>query len=317
MSPLGARDPESRSAACALGSQAGGKGLLTWDDALDRLPAPGETPRRPGAELAINLHVCVEEWVTDDGERLVEFIAALLGDLARVDGRRLRVLPLIAYEDERISERPALARLCDRLQSGGRTASIEPPVVLDPVSVGEHAVALGAAELTVGCSYHVALTSAVLGVPPVLVSDNRYYAQKSSGLRAAFELPEELLLRPPHPGAAATGIAATALGAAAAPLRESLLAAGRRLAAERDRGRATTGGALSRALIAGLTEREAMLGDGARRADQIDEPRFCARTISGFCARSGLRSAPIERRRTCSPSVRRPSVTSSDRLPGG
>ena len=66
------------------------EGLLTWDDALDRLPAPGETPRRPGAELAINLQVCVEEWVTDDGERLVEFIAALLGDLARVDGRRLR-----------------------------------------------------------------------------------------------------------------------------------------------------------------------------------------------------------------------------------
>ena len=70
---------------------------------------------------------------------------------------------------------------------------------------------------------------------------------------------------------AAAGIAAAALGAAAAPLRESLLAAGRRLAAERARGRAEVGGALARAIIAGLTEREAALGDGARRADEINE----------------------------------------------
>ena len=88
--PLGVRDPESRAAAPALD---GAAGLLTWDDALDLLATPADVAPNRGAELAVNLHVCVEEWVTDDGERLVEFIAALLDELARIDGRRLRVSP--------------------------------------------------------------------------------------------------------------------------------------------------------------------------------------------------------------------------------
>lgn len=54
------------------------------------------------------------------------------------------------------------------------------------------------------CSYHIALTSLLLGLPTAIVVGNRYYRQKAAGLQSDFSLPDTLLLEPrSSPGAAA------------------------------------------------------------------------------------------------------------------
>jgi hypothetical protein len=62
-------------------------------------------------------------------------------------------------------------------------------VVLRPATLEQTAPGLRQASLTLSCSYHVALTSLMLEVPAVLLSNNPYYAQKAAGLREDFELP--------------------------------------------------------------------------------------------------------------------------------
>jgi hypothetical protein len=68
---------------------------------------------------------------------------------------------------------------------------------------------LGKASLTLSCSFHVALTSLMLGVPAALVGNNPYYEQKAAGLAEDFALPAPLtVLSPADPGAEAAGLAA-------------------------------------------------------------------------------------------------------------
>ena len=54
------------------------------------------------------------------------------------------------------------------------------------------AAELGGADSTLSSSYHVALTSLLLGVPAILPRDNDYYDQKARGLLGDFDLPAKL-----------------------------------------------------------------------------------------------------------------------------
>ncbi len=63
--------------------------------------------------------------------------------------------------------------------------------MLRPAALADATGVLRRSNLTLSCSYHVALTSLLLEVPTVLISDNPYYEQKAAGLREAFGLPPE------------------------------------------------------------------------------------------------------------------------------
>jgi hypothetical protein len=234
---LGVRDPISLRAIEGLAATDGGPAAaLTGDDAVGLVARTAPPPSSgKGVATAINLHYCEGEWVTDDRERLSRFVSGLVAGLARESGAPLEIQPVIAYEDARVSERPQLERLAEAVRCDGAARATAEPLVLRPDRLEVAARALGRAELTVSCSYHVALTSLLLGVPAVLVRGNGYYAQKAEGLRRDFELPDEFFPDAgDDPGAAAARISRSLTGgapvAAVARARERVV--GRRSAAE-------------------------------------------------------------------------------------
>jgi polysaccharide pyruvyl transferase WcaK-like protein len=193
---IGVRDPLSRHAA---GDLAEGPGeppvVLTGDDAVGVIAPVAEAPTEPRATeaLTVNVHLCGEGWVTDDRQRQLEFISRLLAALGQESGVPVDLQPVIAYEDSRISERPGITRLTAALRDAGSVRVVADPLVLRPAAIAAQAKLLRRADLTVGFSYHVVLTSLMLGVPAALLCENEYYAQKAAGLRADFSLPGELL----------------------------------------------------------------------------------------------------------------------------
>jgi hypothetical protein len=180
---LAGRDDSSVAALAELG---GVETTNSGDDAVGVLPSRATAYVLPsGAEpLEVNVHIAEHEWVTDRPDSVREFVVGLLSELSRLAGRRVRVRPLLAYLDPRIDERPGL----DRFAASCAELDLElaEPQVLRPTNGGE----LGGAALTVSCSYHVALTSMLMGIPTVLLRDNDYYEQKAGGLLSDFGLAE-------------------------------------------------------------------------------------------------------------------------------
>jgi Polysaccharide pyruvyl transferase len=209
---VGVRDELSARAAASLAGERV-PSLRTGDDAIGLFKGLGSAAAReaddspPESKLAINLHYCPGEWVADDPDAMRDFVAGLVVELARAGGAALEVQPLIAYEDPRMSERSALAELTAAISARLERAEIRTPIVLTASGLSSGAAAISGAQLTVGSSYHVALTSLMLGVPAVLPRANPYYAQKAETLRSLFSLPAALLPDPAtEPGAAAAGI---------------------------------------------------------------------------------------------------------------
>jgi polysaccharide pyruvyl transferase WcaK-like protein len=270
LDPLGVRDQLSAHARPIL-LDSTTTVLRTGDDALGVLkhaapPDPGDR-----GDWTLNLHYCPGEWVADDPAQARAWLRDLVAEIARLTGERIRVQPLIAYEDPSLSERADLAALCAELERESGISSAE-PIVLTPTAILERAATVGSARLSVSTSYHVALTSLLLGVPAVLVQENPYYAQKASGLRVDFELPEaafpDLTEAPDH--AASRALAELGLSGQGAPL--DLGAARVRALARRDAAEAELTVKLSEAFaeaergaetrIVSLTgwERDALLG---------------------------------------------------------
>ena len=205
---LGARDPES-TAALSRAAGAGAAVLDSGDDAvglLRRLPL-GDAGADADRPLRLNFHVAEHTWVTERGGAIAGFYAELAAELGRRAGREAIVQPLIAYLDERVDERPAVERL--RGACAARGVELLEPLALRPSGLAAAVPELRAATLTVSCSFHVALTSLLLGVPAALLRDNAYYEQKATGLAAAFELPPALSLRSSDDPAASAGAIAT------------------------------------------------------------------------------------------------------------
>lgn len=184
---LGARDPSSRLALAALGPTA--TVVESGDDAiglLGQLPSPDAAPA-PGGRLLVNVHFAEHDWVSERPQALLGFCAGLLAELGRLTELPVLARPLIAYRDGRVDERPAIGRL--REACSGLGVDVAEPQLLRPADLTAAAASLREASLTVSCSYHVALTSLMLGVPALLLADNPYYEQKAAGLRDAFDLP--------------------------------------------------------------------------------------------------------------------------------
>ncbi len=201
LAPLGVRDERSM----FNGS------LLTGDDAVGVL-ARHISPNGSAAadSLRINVHLQDADWVTGDGDAHFELVAAMLEALEQAAGARLEIRPVVAYDDRRLSERPLVERLAAHGRIGSRVAGA--PLVLRPGDLEASLGVLADAALTVSSSYHVALTSDLLGVPAVLMAGTPYYEQKAAGLAADFGLPPAFTVRAQaRPDEAAAAIAAALL----------------------------------------------------------------------------------------------------------
>lgn len=223
---LGTRDPRSGEVLAGFGAaivpESGDDAIA----ALGRLPAA----KPPGAgPLRVNLHFTDHDWVTDEADSLLGFCAELLDRLGEHSGRPLDAQPLIAYLDPRVDERPAAERLAAALSERG--VEVREPLVLRPAGLEAAAAELGEASFTVACSYHVALTSLMLGLPTLAVSHNPFYEQKTAGLLDAFGQPDGFAIRPgADPEACARLLAETALDPeAGAGLRAQLAVDARRM----------------------------------------------------------------------------------------
>jgi hypothetical protein len=233
---LGTRDPRSGKLVAGFGS------AFVPESGDDALGALGRLrPAEPAEEgpLRINLHYTEHDWVTGEAQSLLDFYAELLEVLGERLGRPIVAQPLIAYLDPRVDEQPAAQRLATDLSARG--IEVRPPVVLRPAGLGAAAAELGAAALTVACSYHAALTSLMLGLPTLTVAHNAYYEQKAAGLLDAFGQPAEFTLRPgADPRACAELLTRTALDPEEGPRQRVQLAMDarrqrqRRLVAEAD-----------------------------------------------------------------------------------
>ncbi len=196
---LGTRDPRSGELLAGFGSAFVPE---SGDDALGALGRLRPAAPAEAGPLRVNLHYTEHDWVTGESQSLLDFYVDLLTALGQRLGRPLVAQPLVAYLDPRVDEQPAARRLAEALSA--RAIEVRPPVVLQPARLGAAAAEIGAASLTVACSYHAALTSLMLGLPTLTVAHNPYYEQKAAGLLDAFGQPPEFTIRPgADPGACA------------------------------------------------------------------------------------------------------------------
>jgi hypothetical protein len=226
---LGARDPGSRLALTGLSPKA--SAIETGDDAIGVLGQLPDSDDPPGDldRLRVNVHFAPHGWVTERPRAVLDFYAELLGELGRLSGLPVLARPLLAYQDERIDELPAVERLRDACVGSG--VEVAEPRLLRPSDLDALAPWLRQASLSVSCSYHVALTSLMLAVPALIVADNPYYEQKAAGLREAFDLPPVFIsAATADPGARARELAATLFDRGrAGELRDALAAGAGRL----------------------------------------------------------------------------------------
>ncbi len=264
---LGVRDGGSGRALAQLDSNA--PVTETGDDAVGliaQLPAAEGTAAAADGPLHVNLHFAEHDWVSDRPQKVLDFQAGFLAELGRLGGRQVVAQPLIAYLDARIDERPGVERLSAACAAVG--VEVVEPLVLRPAALADVAPRLGEADLTLSCSYHVALTSLMLTVPAVLIGDNPYYSQKAAGLAEHFELPAAFATQAgADPAAAAAELAATVLDRERAALfRERLAAAAGRLRLTRLAAEAELLARLGGAAATALSDRAAELAERARES---------------------------------------------------
>jgi hypothetical protein len=292
---LGGRDGTSRAA--LAGANPAAVALESGDDAvglLGRLPLAGDVAP-DGGRFRLNLHFAEHGWVSDRPQRLLELYTGFLAELSGLASRPLLVQPLIAYLDARVDERPGLERL--RAACAPLGVEIAEPLLLRPAGLAAAAPGLRQAQLTLSCSYHVALTSLMLRVPAVLVGDNPYYEQKASALRADFGLPPAFApAASADPAQAAREVAAALLD----PLHGEELRRGLRAGVERLRQRRA----------AAEAELLARIGGGAARAlaARIDAQAERLRLLAAEPAELRARLAALETEREERPRAGNPEL---------
>ena len=186
---LGSRDRRSGS---ALAEQLAPATIFESGDDAVGLLAKARAVAEPAAEdeLRVNLHFGEHEFFSPEPDAVRDFVVAFLAALGREAGRTICALPLIAYVDRHIDERPGLERLTAACEAAG--IAVEEPLLLAPTTIAETGPEIARASLTLSCSYHVALTSLMSGVPIVGMRENEYYGQKVEGLLESFGLPQDL-----------------------------------------------------------------------------------------------------------------------------
>jgi Polysaccharide pyruvyl transferase len=214
---------------------------LAGDDATPFLRALADAD-----DPVLNLHVNDGIWVSESPDEMLERVVILLCELGRAAGTPLRLQPVIAYEDPRVSERRVVGALLERFGDELEAAGIAP---VDPLDLLEDALCgdlarFRRARLTVACSYHVTLTSLLAGMPALLLADNGYYDQKAEGLRVLFGLDDSLVGVRGGPDDAASAAAAFVDGEFRDALLGRLRGGSARVAQRYDRGREATAMAL-------------------------------------------------------------------------
>jgi len=169
--PFGVRDPLSAEALAPLGPAE-----MTGDDAVAVLPEPSGVEK----QARVNVHVVEHGWVTDDAQAPAQRFLTVLDELED----QPVIQPLVAYLDPVTNEQPVAAQFAATCRERG--FEVAETIVLRPETLPEAAPLIESAALTLSCSFHVALTSLLLGVPTELWSANRYYEQKAAGLDADF-----------------------------------------------------------------------------------------------------------------------------------
>jgi hypothetical protein len=195
-SMVGVRDEASRRALARCGTLRS-KLFLSGDDATALVLTeawrtargqPLADPSRP--PLAVNVQLSLADYVTEHPNRLLNVVASVVAELRRLTGPDVRLNLITAYEDARISERRHLERLREAIDCDGTAG----PILHMLSELEEGFARFREADLTLCCSYHVGLTSLLLGIPALLVHSNGYYRQKHRGLVRAFGLPGTVLL---------------------------------------------------------------------------------------------------------------------------
>ncbi len=263
---LGARDGSSVSALKRIGTPP--PVLDTGDDALGllgSLPATSQT----GDQVQIAVHFAEHDFATGAPGPILRLYVDLLDQLRRLSGGALTVLPLMAYVDRRMDERPALVEL--RAACAERGIEIGEGLLLRPAGLADAAVEIGKSSLTLSCSYHVALTSLMLGIPTVLVEDNPYYEQKAGGLREAFAQPPDFTASSEtDPVRLARTLAETVFDAdRSAALRENLRPGADRLRRRRAETEARLLGTIGRAALGALGSGSNSGGDSEQRLEEL------------------------------------------------
>jgi hypothetical protein len=261
---LGARDPLSARALAGLDS--GATVLETGDDALGAIPTDPSADGRAelGAKIVINLHFAEHDWVSGRPGGLRDRILDFASELGRRAGRPVLLRPLLAYVDDRIDERPGMAELA--AEATRRGMEVEEPRLLRPAELALVLPEMRQAVATITCSYHVALTSLLLGVPTATFADNPYYEQKAAGLAASFGLPSSFALTAESdPGPVAVDILDNG-----ASLRAEILAAGERLRRERARAEMELLGHLAGGILEKMATEVGRLG--GRLQERSTEP---------------------------------------------
>jgi len=283
---IGVRDADSLGHVRRQVPAAAGRVELAGDDAL-----PFLRHLQTKAAPVVNLHLNDGGWIGDEPQSIRDGVVSLLRGLGEAADEPLKVQPVVAYEDPRVSERQIVSGLLEQLRSELEGAGL---TVGEPLDVLEDALdndlaSFRRARLTVSCSYHVTLTSLLAGIPAVLLARNDYYSQKAAGLRDLFQL-----------GPSRVGVAGGADSAPAAvdalvdgPPRVELVShlrnESRRVAARFERGRA----ALRMALGAGLelSALELRLEQANRRAADAEGELAAVRATRGWRLLNRLRAA--------------------------
>lgn len=293
---LGVRDDASAEALKRLGE--GLRVTNTGDDGVGLLGNLPATEAGGDEALEVNVHFAEHGWVTDEPEAVMSFYVGLLTELKRLSARPLRIRPLLAYLDPRIDERPGWERLAAACAE--RDIEVDEARVLQPATVAAEGPEPSRDFLTVSCSFHVALTSLLLGVPAMLLRDNPYYDQKATGLLADFGLPAEFSpSSQDDPARSAEQIAAALLedGAATrAHLREAAASVRRRrAAAEAELTARLARGSLSAVASLRTTPSGASLRPFERRAEASEQREAEAeRRTAEFEQRATAAEARVE-----------------------
>lgn len=281
---LGARDIDSHA---YLSRQFGGSTaevVLAGDDAV-----PFLTRRQTDSDPVVNVHINSGTWVSEEPESLEERIATLLRELGRASTTGFELQPVIAYEDPRVSEREIAGAF---VETEGGSLEGAGFVLAEPLDILDDALEHGLstfrrARLTVCCSYHVALTSLLAGIPTVLLAQNAYYEQKSKGLRNLFQLEPGLVGIPGSPADVKPAVEALLEG----PRRTAHLAhLGRhsKQVIERfERGRAALSVALTEALARSALEKQVASNVG--RAEAAERELVAMRGTRGWRTLNRLR----------------------------
>jgi polysaccharide pyruvyl transferase WcaK-like protein len=243
---IGVRDAPSLGYLRAhLAAGGGGPIELSGDDALPFLHHPRVPP-----EPVVNLHLNDGVWVSDDPDAMAGRIVALLRELGRAFPGTLRLQPVIAYEDPRVSERRVIAALLQRYDGELERAGFVPALPLDLLedAVDNRLAGFRGARMTIACSYHVTLSSLLTGTPAILLADNEYYEQKATGLRDLLELDAGMIGVRGTPRDAVAAVAALVDGADRFALVEHLRMASDRVVERFERGRAGATAALAEGL---------------------------------------------------------------------